>query len=285
MAPRNTPRPVDVRLPLVRLNKFIAESGVCSRRKADQLIEQGQVSINGKKTYELGVRINPVTDRVTVEGRPIRQEDEKVYVLFNKPRQVLTSMEDPEGRPTVADYFQDLPYRIFPIGRLDWDSEGLLLLTNDGEYANKVMHPREEIPKVYLVKLDRQPTEQEIEKLKTGVPIPGGRVKALSVEKVRRAGTSPTSEKGWYRIAITEGKNRQIRFMFHKIGYDVEKLQRVAIGALELKNLDRGDYRILTPREADLVFETLERKTIRKTHPKIKTAQERGHNKRSRSSR
>jgi 23S rRNA pseudouridine2605 synthase len=255
----------------VRLNKYIAESGVCSRRKADELITSGQVIINGKKTFELGVKVDPARDRVTVQGRPIKQEEEKVYILFNKPRQVLTSMEDPEGRPTVADFFENLPYRVFPIGRLDWDSEGMLLLTNDGDYANKVMHPKEEIPKVYLVKLDKHPTDEALHKLRTGVPIPGGRVKAISVERVRRAGTAPaTSEKGWYRIVISEGKNRQIRFMFHKVGYDVEKLQRVAIGGLELKNLSRGDSRILTKREAEKVFDLFERKTIRQPKPKTK---------------
>lgn len=255
----------------VRLNKFIAESGVCSRRKADELIAAGQVVINGKKTFELGVKIDPARDRVTVQGRPIKQEEEKVYILFNKPRQVLTSMEDPEGRPTVADYFENMPYRVFPIGRLDWDSEGMLLLTNDGDYANKVMHPKEEIPKKYLVKLDAQPKEEELHKLKTGVPIPGGRVKAISVERIRRAGTAPaTSDKGWYSIVIAEGKNRQIRFMFHKVGYDVEKLQRVAIGGLELKNLKRGEFRMLSKREAEKVFDVFERKIIRQTHEKAK---------------
>lgn len=255
----------------VRLNKFIAESGVCSRRKADELIASGQVVINGKKTFELGVKVDPARDRVTVQGKPIKQEEEKVYILFNKPRQVLTSMEDPEGRPTVADFFANMPYRVFPIGRLDWDSEGLLLLTNDGDYANKIMHPKEEIPKVYLVKLDAQPTDEAITKLKTGVPIPGGRVKAISVDKVRRAGTmTASSEKAWYRIVISEGKNRQIRFMFHKVGYDVEKLQRVAIGGLELKNLPRGEFRMLNKREADKVFDVFERRIIRQTHSKTK---------------
>lgn len=236
----------------IRLNKYIAESGVTSRRKADRLIESGQVMVNGKRVFEMGTQIDPIRDRVTVEGKPIKLEEEKVYIMFFKPKNVLTSMEDPEGRPTVADFFEGVPYRVFPVGRLDWDSEGLLLLTNDGDFANKVMHPKEEIPKVYHVKLNGQPTEQEIRKLLTGVPIIGGRVKAEEVSRLRR-GTS--EEKSWYRIVIHEGKNRQIRKMFEKIGYDVEKLQRVAIGGLELKNLERGEYMLLSRKSVDAIFD------------------------------
>lgn len=235
----------------VRLNKFIAESGVCSRRKADELIDGGHVMINGKRVFEMGTQVDPEKDRVVVQGKPIKIESEKVYIMFFKPKGVLTSMEDPEGRPTVADYFQNLPYRVFPVGRLDWDSEGLLLLTNDGDFANRIMHPSEEIPKVYHVKLNGQPTETEIKKLLSGVPIIGGRVKAEEVGRLRK-GTS--AEKSWYRIVIHEGKNRQIRRMFEKLGYDVEKLQRVAIGGLELRGIERGEYEFLTRTRAEQIF-------------------------------
>lgn len=248
-----------------RLNKFIAEAGVASRRKADQLIAEGKVKINGKKVFELGTHVDPAHDQVTVEGQQIRPEAEKVYAMFYKPRHVLTSMSDPEGRPTVADYIQDLPYRLFPVGRLDWDSEGLLLLTNDGDYASRVMHPREEIPKTYHVKLNGQPSEQEIAKLLSGVPIIGGRVSAREVVRLRKG---DSKEKAWYRIVITEGKNRQIRRMFEKIGYDVEKLQRVSIGALELRGIERGQYTLLDRKSAERVFQTqemVERRPKRKT--------------------
>lgn len=226
----------------LRLNKYLAECGIASRRKADELIAEGHVQINGKTVFELGVRITPGEDRVTVDGKPVRQENRKIYVIFYKPENVLTTMEDPEGRPTVADYMEQLPVRVFPVGRLDWDTEGLLLLTNDGEFAQKVSHPREEIPKTYLAKLDGRPTEEQLHKLLRGVTIPGGRVKALHVERVR---IGDSQQYDWVKIVIGEGKNRQVRYMFQKIGFDVKKLKRVAIGLLTLGGLQKGEYGFL----------------------------------------
>lgn len=235
---------------LVRLNKFIADSGFASRRKADQLIESGDVVVNGKKVFELGIKVDPANDRISVQGKTIKAVDEKVYVIFNKPKNVVTSMNDPEGRPSVADYFADSPIRLFPVGRLDWDSEGLLLLTNDGEFAQAVAHPTKEVTKTYLVKVDGKPTDEKIKKLLQGVSIIGGRVQAKHIEKFRRGG----GEKDWYRIVITEGKNRQIRKMFEKIGCDVLKLQRIAIGQLDLGTLERGQFKTVTPERALKVF-------------------------------
>jgi 23S rRNA pseudouridine2605 synthase len=226
----------------LRLNKFLAECGIASRRKADELIAQGHVQINGKTVYELGVRIDPAADRVTVDGKPVRPANQKIYVVFYKPENVLTTMQDPEGRPTVADFMELLPVRVFPVGRLDWDTEGLLLLTNDGDFAQKVMHPREEIPKTYLAKLDGQPTDAQLAKLMKGVTIPGGRVKAMHVE---RAKIGDSRQYDWIKIVIGEGKNRQVRHMFNKIGYDVKKLKRVAIGLLTLGPLQKGEYAFL----------------------------------------
>ena len=226
----------------LRLNKFLADCGVASRRKADELIESGQVQVNGKTVIELGVRVIPGKDRVTVEGKPVRPASQKLYVIFYKPENVLTTMEDPEGRPTVADFMEQLPVRVFPVGRLDWDTEGMLLLTNDGDFAQKVMHPREEIPKTYLAKLDGKPTDVQLQKLTTGVTIPGGRVKALHVE---RAKVGDSKQYDWIKIIIGEGKNRQVRHMFNKIGFDVKKLKRVAIGQLTLGPLQKGEYAFL----------------------------------------
>lgn len=221
----------------VRLNKYIADCGHCSRRAADRLIEEGCVQVNNRKVYELGIKIDPSEDKVLVNGKALRPKNKNVYYAFHKPKGVLTSLKDPEGRPTVADFFKKLPYRVFPVGRLDWDSEGLLILTNDGDFAQEVAHPKSEITKTYLVKLSGTPTTEQIEKLKKGIPIPGGRVKALRVEKVPKTkGKYP-----WYKVVITEGKNRQIRNMFAKIGFDVAKLQRVAIGKLKLGTLQRGE--------------------------------------------
>lgn len=226
----------------VRLNKYLADCGVASRRKADQLITEGTVQVNGKTVFELGIRVTPGVDRVTVEGKPVKPATQKIYVIFNKPENVLTTMEDPEGRPTVADYMEQLPVRVFPVGRLDWDTEGLLLLTNDGDFAQKVMHPREEIPKTYLAKLDGIPSDKQLDKLRRGVTIPTGKVRALFVESAK---VGDSSKYGWVKIVIGEGKNRQVRFMFQKIGFDVKKLRRVAIGQLTLGTLERGEYAFL----------------------------------------
>jgi 23S rRNA pseudouridine2605 synthase len=220
----------------------LADCGIASRRGADSLIEAGQVQVNGKTTYELGTRVDPSMDRVTFEGKPVKPTLQKIYVIFNKPENVLTSMEDPLGRPTVADYVEELPVRVFPVGRLDWDTEGLLLLTNDGDFSQKVMHPREEIAKTYLAKLDGHPTEEQLAKLLRGVTIPGGRVKATFVEKAK---LGDSKLYGWVKIVITEGKNRQVKYMFQKIGFDVKKLKRVAIGQLTLGHLEKGEYAFL----------------------------------------
>jgi 23S rRNA pseudouridine2605 synthase len=177
--------------------------------------------------------------------------------MFHKPKNVITSMSDPLERVTVADYMADVPTRVFPIGRLDWDSEGLLLLTNDGEFAQKVMHPKTEVTKTYHVKLEGQPEEYKIKKLLSGVSIPGGRVKAKHVEKLKPIKTEAgkkSKKNDWYKIIITEGKNHQVREMFKKIGFDVIKLQRVAIGKLRLGQLERGEFVYLNEAAAERVF-------------------------------
>ncbi len=241
----------------VRLNKLLAERGVASRRGADKLIEEGRVTINGKKVYELGIKVNPFQDKIIVDGKTLKSKAENLYIMFHKPKNVITSMSDPLERATVADFMESVPVRVFPIGRLDWESEGLLLLTNDGEFAQKVMHPKTEVTKTYHVKLDGQPQPYQIKKLLTGVSIPGGRVRAKHVEKLKlnKAKTAKSSDKkDWYKIIITEGKNHQVREMFKKIGFDVVKLQRVAIGKLRLGQLDRGAMVYLNEAALERVF-------------------------------
>lgn len=235
----------------MRLNKFLAECGVTSRRGADELIAEGAVQINGKRVYELGVKVNLKTDKVLVNGKPVRPEIRKMYVIFNKPKGVMTTMEDPEGRPCIGEYFKRFESRVFPVGRLDYDSEGLLLLTNDGDFAQRVTHPKHEVLKTYLVKVDGQPTEEQIHKLRTGVTIIGGRVSAREIERLK--GTA-SDKYDWFKIVIGEGKNRQIRRMFEKIGYDVMKLQRIAIGRLKMGGLARGEWALLTPEEVEKIF-------------------------------
>jgi len=250
---------------LIRLNKYIADAGISSRRKADTLIRMGHVRINGKTIRELGYKIDPKVDEVVVKGKPIRTSTkDRVYILFHKPLHVITTMDDPEGRTTVADFFKHLKTRVFPVGRLDFDSEGLLLLTNDGDFAQAVAHPKEEIPKTYMVKLGGQPSPELLNRLKLGVVIPGGRVRALEVEKIRRK----SELYDWVRIVIDEGKNRQIRHMFEKIGIDVKKLRRVAIGGLKLGSLPKGHFEFISQGEAFKVFavkkKTVEQQKIRK---------------------
>lgn len=244
---------------LVRLNKLLADRGIASRRGADKIIADGLVTVNGKKVYELGIRVNPHADKILVDGKPIQSKTENLYIMFHKPKSVITSTTDPLGRTTVTDYMIDVPVRVYPIGRLDWDSEGLLLLTNDGDFANRVMHPKTEVTKTYHVKLSGQPRPDQIDKLYKGVSIPGGgKVKAKHVEKLKMAKTAKkgkTSSKfDWYKIIITEGKNHQVREMFKKIGYDVIKLHRVAIGKLKIGNLERGNYVYLNEAAVERVF-------------------------------
>lgn len=234
----------------IRLNKYISDSGVCSRRQADKLIEEGQVAVNGKKVYELGVKIDPREDKVLVDGKPIKTVTMKLYIMLHKPSGVLTTMDDPLDRPTIKQYLDDVPVRVFPVGRLDWDSEGLLLLTNDGEYAQKILHPSAEVTKTYLVKLKKTPSPEHLRKLLRGVSIEGGKVAARFIDKIEKG----KGEYPWYKIVITEGKNRQVRQMFEKIGNDVIKLQRVAIGRLRIGALKRGDMVYLNDVAADRVF-------------------------------
>lgn len=229
----------------IRLNKFISDSGVTSRRKADQLIANGEIQINGKTVYELGTKVDPVRDRVTLSGKPIQPVQQLLYLAFYKPENVLTSMSDPEGRPTVADFLENLPVRVYPVGRLDWDTEGLLILTNDGDFAQKVAHPKTAIPKTYLAKLNAFPTQLQIDKLRQGVTIPGGKATALHVEKIA---LGSSKKYGWVKIVITEGRNRQVRKMFEKVGLDVKKLKRTAIGLFDLGRLKKGSYVFLSPR-------------------------------------
>lgn len=231
----------------VRLNKFIADCGITSRRKADEFIEEGLVKVNGRMA-EVGASVDPQNDRVFVKGKPIKKSP-KIYLMFHKPKKVLTSMSDPEGRPVVADFFKGFKTRLFPVGRLDWNTEGLLLMTNDGDFSYSVTHPKRQILKTYMAKLDGDPSDERLHKLKKGVSIVGGRVKAVHVEKISKR------EKAWVQVVIAEGRNRQVRQMFEKIGFDTLKLRRVAIGRLKLGRLPRGSYVELSEVQMRRIFQ------------------------------
>lgn len=235
----------------IRLNKFIASTGVASRRHADQLISEGSVRINGKTITELGTQVDPLRDTIVVNGKPLRPITDLVYVMFNKPPQVVTTMNDPEGRPSIKDYFDKARIRLFPVGRLDWHSEGLLLLTNDGEFAQKVSHPKNNVAKTYLVKLNGEPTEEQLNKLLRGISIIGGKARALAVRRMEKRGSDKYD---WVKIIIDEGRKHQVRQMFQKIGFDVKKLQRVAIGSLQIANLKKGQFRVLTQEDVKKIF-------------------------------
>lgn len=246
----------------IRLNKFIASTGIASRRRADQLILEGSVRVNGKTITELGIQIDPLRDTVVVNGKPIRPITDLVYVMFNKPPRVVTTMNDPEGRPSIKDYFDKARIKLFPVGRLDWHSEGLLLLTNDGEFAQKVSHPKYDVSKTYLVKLNGIPSEEHFKKLLRGISIIGGRTRALAVHRMEKRGSDKYD---WIKIIIDEGRKHQVRLMFQKIGFDVKKLQRIAIGALQIANLKKGQFRVLTQEDVKKVF--LKPKELKEARP------------------
>src|SRR5215471_7619313 len=240
-----------------RLQKIIAAAGIASRRKAEELITQGRVTVNGAVVTELGSKADPQRDHVKVDGKLLRGPERNVYLLLNKPKGYVTTVSDPERRPTVMDLVRHVGERIYHVGRLDYASEGLLLLTNDGALANHLTRAASHVPKTYLVKVSGQPAEEDIEKLRRGLKIrdiPGGagrgpephrgpvRTAPAQVRLVREA------ENPWYELTLIEGKNRQIRRMFEEIGHHVEKIRRVRYGPLTL-DVEPGQFRALAPAE------------------------------------
>lgn len=240
----------------MRLNKFIANSGHCSRRKADEAIENGEVRVNGKVIREMGSQVDENRDEVYVNNKRILLTNEKTYILMNKPRGVITSTSDDKHRTTVIDYLPEKLKKknLYPVGRLDYDTTGLIILTNDGEYANKLSNPRSKIWKTYIVKLNKEISYEDMKELEKGakIAVPKGYITTKPC-KIKYAKLE--NEKSYLQVMINEGKNRQIRKMFESKQYDVQKLTRVKIGKLEDKTLKAGDCIELTKTMADLVFE------------------------------
>ena len=225
----------------MRLQKYMAACGVASRRKSEEIILDGRVKVNGEVVTTLGTQVEPNQDEVTVDDKPIASQTEQLYYLaFNKPKGVVTTAEDPQGRKTVMDYFKEFPVRLFTVGRLDYNTSGLLFLTNDGEFANKVSHPRHESDKEYEVKCKGVLTPVQVAKLRKGVYIEKRLTIPAKVEIKEK--TKSTTK---VMVTITEGKNRQVRRMFDAIGHSVLSLKRVRIGPVKLENLQTGTYKTL----------------------------------------
>ena len=231
-----------------RLQKVIAQSGITSRRKAEELIKEGKVKVNGVVVTELGTKVSS-KDEIAVNDRIIEKET-KEYYLLNKPRGVVTTTSDEKNRKTVLDYI-DTEARIYPVGRVDYDTTGALLLTNDGEFANILMHPNNQVDKVYLAKLNGIIKGEQINQLKNGVMLDDVLVKA---SRVKLKKVDPAKNTSMVEITIHEGKNHQVKRMFEAVGFLVDKLTRERIGVFQIKDLKSGEYRKLTPKEVQVVY-------------------------------
>jgi len=228
-----------------RLQKILAQAGVASRRKCEELILSGQVEVNGEKVTTLGAKADPAADEIRVSGKPIKRET-KLYYMLHKPKGVITSAKDPQGRKVVSDYLPGVKERVYPVGRLDYDTEGLLLLTNDGEFANMLTHPSHHVPKTYHATVKGVPHGTALEKLAKGIQLEDGMTAPAEVDY---HDVDPDSKQATISITIHEGRNRQVRRMFEAIGHPVTRLRRVKFGDLTLHGLPRGKFRPLLPKE------------------------------------
>ena len=228
----------------MRLQKYLASCGVASRRNAEKLISEGRISVNGIIVTELGTQVNEYEDAVSLDGKTVYPEAEKHYIAYNKPTGEVTTSHDPENRPTVLDRFTDYPVRLFPVGRLDYDSEGLLLLTNDGDLMNHLLHPKYEIPKSYLTRVSNYVSEECIQSLRNGIMI-DGRLTSPAIVRLIRHDTFSSE----LLITIHEGRNRQVRKMIAAAGHQVVRLKRVRFGPILLGDLPSGMWRKLTAEE------------------------------------
>jgi 23S rRNA pseudouridine2605 synthase len=229
----------------MRLNKFLAHAGVCSRREADRLIAEGRVSVNGVVVQELGEKVDPARDKVVANGRPVRVEEDKLaYILLNKPAGRVVSVKDPFGRPTVMELLGRLPVRVYPVGRLDLDTEGALLFTNDGDLALRLTHPRYGIVKAYEVRVDGEPGEEDLDKVRRGIFLEGRKTAPARVLVLRRG-----HKHSILRVEIHEGRKREIRKLFEAVGFPVSLLIRIEFAGLTPEGLRPGQWRHLKTAE------------------------------------
>ena len=233
----------------MRIAKFMAAAGIASRRKSEEILQKGHVKVNGKTIYDPATQVEPAADVVEVYGRRAEIPDAKIYIMLNKPLGCVSTCADDKGRKTVLDYVRDIDCRIYPIGRLDFTTEGLLLLTNDGELANKLTHPSHEVAKRSYCVVNSMVSPEDVEKLQKGVFIEGGKTAPARI-KIMRASPERTE----LTITIHEGRNRQVRRMFETLGKEVVFLKRISIGELNLGNLKKGQYRMLEQSEIDYLL-------------------------------
>ncbi len=249
-----------------RLQKTLAQAGICSRRAAEELIRTGQVSVDGQVVTEMGLKVDPKRQKIVAQGKPVGFSEKKVYVLLNKPEGYVTTLDDPQGRPIVTSLVKKVPERIFPVGRLDFESKGALILTNDGDLAQRVQHPSFEVNKTYVARVTGKPTTAALSQLEGGVEVEG-RLTAPATLKVRKS----TAKESVIEITIHEGRKRQVRKMFTAIGHHVNELTRISYGNLKLGSLAPGKFRFLSKSDIARIF-----KKGRKSPPTRKRGMVRG---------
>lgn len=243
-----------------RIQKILSRAGISSRRAAEKMIAEGRISVNQSVVMEPGTKVDADRDEIRVDGRLISCEAERVYILLHKPRGYVTTLNDPQGRPIVTDLLSGVTERVFPVGRLDFDSEGLLILTNDGDFSQRLQHPRYGIPKRYRVKVEGNFPKREIQHLEQGINLPDGR---FTPSEVCLEKTNPGSS--WLRLTITDGRNRVIRRAFESLGHPVCRLIRVSVADIKLESVREGAWRRMTPKEVDRLLVLAEgRKTGKK---------------------
>ena len=235
---------------LERLQKVLAKAGVASRRRAEELIRQGKVRVDGKVVTEMGTKVDPETQNIECDGVALVSQEEKVYILLNKPTGYLSTVDDPQGRPIVTDLLKNIAERVYPVGRLDLNTEGALLLTNDGELSQKILHPSHEVNKTYVAKVKGVPGRKKLDALSKGIELEGRKTWPASIKVLKTEAQSTVIQ-----IIIHEGRKRQVRKMFEAIGHPVLALKRTAYGQLELGGLGPGKYRFLTPRDIKFIFD------------------------------
>lgn len=246
-----------------RLQKIIAHAGFASRREAEAMIREGRITVNGRVVTALGTKADPARDHIKVDGKLITHAEPHRYIIIYKPKEVMTTVEDPQGRRTVIDLVRGIRERIYPVGRLDYHSEGLVLLTNDGELAFKVSHPTNGSVKTYHVKVRGVPEERMIDKLQRGITIEGKRTLPCEIARVRTTGKTDDEGNSWFEVKLREGRTQQIRKMFQAIGHPVSKLRRVAIGPISDPKLTPGVWRELTDQEVRMLVTMKDAKPVK----------------------